>query len=138
MLKRRETRYKLSKIGEDRLRKAHPVLQALVMEMLFYKDLSVIETVRSLETQKAYVEKGVSKTLKSKHLPDEEGYSRAIDIYPYPLPLDSRGNIDSSSREWDMLALAAYYCAGKLGIKGLVWGGFWTSFIDKPHFELED
>ena len=137
MLKRKSEPYKLSKIGEARLGCAHPTLQALIREMLWYKDLSVIETTRSQAKQLEYVAKGVSKTLYSKHLPKEDGYSRAIDIYPYPVPR-VQGEIDSRSREWDKLAAVAFYCAGKLGIDNLAWGGHRTTLVYKPHYELEE
>lgn len=136
-IQRKDKPYKLSKIGQARLETAHPLLQALIQEMLWYKDLSVIETTRSQTKQLEYVAKGVSKTMYSKHLPKEDGYSRAIDIYPYPVPR-VRGEIDSNSREWDRLAAVAFFCAGKLGIENLNWGGLWNTFIDKPHYELEE
>lgn len=59
-----------------------------------------------------------------------------MDIYPYPIPRNKKGEIDSSSREWDELALTVFYCAGKLGITNLEWGGQWKTFIDKPHYQL--
>lgn len=138
MLKRQKTPYKLSKLGKERLTKAHPKLQVLVNEMLWYMDFSLIESVRSLEQQKANLAKGVSKTLKSKHLARPDGYSRAIDIWPYPAPRNSKGELDSNSREWDKLAMVAFYCAGKLGFESLEWGGLWKSLVDKPHYEMEE
>lgn len=138
MLERKTEPYKLSKIGMARLENAHPLLQALIKEMLWYVDFSLIESTRSLEQQKKNVAKGVSKTLKSKHLPDENGFSHAVDIWPYPAPRRTDGELDSNSNAWTNLALVAFFCAGKLGIQNLTWGGLWKTLVDKPHFELED
>lgn len=135
-IQRRTKPFVLSRAGEDRLVRAHPILQKLLREVLFYKDFTLVESLRTLEKQKEYVRKGVSKTLKSKHLPNKNGFSLAVDIYPYPIPRTKSGEIDSSSKEWDALARVVYYCAGRLGIDNLEWGGSWTSFIDKPHFQL--
>lgn len=95
-------------------------------------DFSVIEGLRTEETQKTYVATGVSKTLKSKHL---EGL--AVDLYPWPYPKTQDGLIDSDSNAWNILAFYLGYCAGKLGLN-ITWGGTWKSLVDKPHFELED
>ena len=48
MLERKTEPYKLSKIGMARLENAHPLLQALLKEMLWYVDFSLIESTRSL------------------------------------------------------------------------------------------
>lgn len=130
-LTRREKPYALSSRSKLRLRGVNPLLQELVEEILFYMDISVIEGLRDLETQKRYVRDGVSKTLASKHL---EGL--AVDLYPYPVPRTPTGEIDSESPRWDQLARVAYYCAGKIGIPNLEWGGTWKSLVDKPHFQL--
>ena len=137
-MKKLEKPYKLSSLGEKRLKCAHPKLQELIRLMLYYIDLSVIETVRSQEQQLKNVKAGVSKTLKSKHLPRPDGYSRAIDIWPYPAPRLANGELDSNSKEWDKLALVAFYCAGCLGFEDLEWGGLWKTLVDKPHYEMEE
>lgn len=137
-MKRLRKPYKLSKAGLERLTGAHPKLQELLLEMLWYIDFSLIESTRSLEQQKVNLAKGVSKTLKSKHLPDSNGFSHAVDIWPYPVPRKPNGQLDSNSKRWDELALVAFYCAGKLGFEGLEWGGLWKSLVDKPHFQMED
>ena len=96
-------------------------------------DFSVIEGLRSIETQKEYVAKGASKTMKSKHL---EG--KAVDIAPYP-------------RDYDDIERFVYLggfilgVASQLGVK-LRWGLDWdmdtytkdTGFRDIGHFEVVD
>lgn len=128
---RKSKPYALSATSAKRLSGVHPILQKLVKEMLFYIDVSVIEGLRSLETQKAYVERGVSKTLSSAHL---DGH--AVDLYPFPVPRLKNGEIDSESKKWNEMALVAYYCAGKMGIEELEWGGTWKTLVDKPHFQI--
>ena len=50
-------------------------------------DFSVREGVRTPETQKEYVAKGVSKTMASKHLIQPDGYGHAVDLYPSPIDM---------------------------------------------------
>ena len=96
-------------------------------------DFTVIEGVRSLETQKSYVDKGVSKTMSSKHL-----VGRAVDIAPYPVDYD---NIN----RFIYLGGIVLGIASQLGVK-LRWGMDWdmdtyvkdTKFIDAGHFEMVD
>ena len=67
-MKRRESPYRLSKTSLARLKGVDQRLVSLVYEMLWYIDVSVIEGLRTLEQQRQNVAKGVSQTLKSKHL----------------------------------------------------------------------
>lgn len=130
ILNRQSRPYPLSASSKKRLEGVHPDLVALVLEMLWYFDISVVEGLRDVETQRRYVTEGRSKTMASKHL-----VGLAVDLYPYPVPKKGR-EIDSNSIAWDKMALVAYYCAGKLGIENLEWGGTWKSLVDKPHFQL--
>lgn len=63
-------------------RLVHLVCQS-IYEFDFPCDWGVFETKRTLEKQKENVRKGVSKTLNSRHIPDEIGIVRAVDIVPY-------------------------------------------------------
>lgn len=130
ILNRQSKPYPLSVTSKKRLEGVHPDLVALVLEMLWYFDISVVEGLRDVETQRRYVAEGRSKTMASKHLK-----GLAVDLYPYPVPKKG-SEIDSNSIAWDKMALVAYYCAGKLGIENLEWGGTWKSLVDKPHFQL--
>ena len=96
-------------------------------------DFSVIEGMRSLETQTQYVADGVSKTLKSKHL---EG--KAVDIAPYPIDYDD-------TERFVYLGGFILGVASQLGVK-LRWGLDWdmdtytkdTKFRDIGHFEIKE
>lgn len=130
-MQRKKIPYSLSARSLERLQGVDPRLQALVHEVLYYFDVSVIEGRRSEQTQREYVKAGVSKTMNSKHL---DGL--AVDLYPFPIPRTSKGEIDSKSEAWNKMAWVVGYCAGKLGLD-ITWGGTWKTLIDKPHFELE-
>lgn len=129
---RRKTPYALSKKSANNLNGVDGRLVDLVKEALFYIDFSVIEGLRSIETQKQYVALGVSKTMLSKHL-----VGKAVDLYPYPVPRLTSGEIDSNSEKWNQLGGVVLTLARAMGIQ-VQWGGLWTSFIDKPHFEIKE
>lgn len=94
-------------------------------------DFTVIEGVRSLETQKGYVAKGASKTLKSKHID-----GKAVDIAPYPVDYDD-------VERFVYLGGFILGIASQLGVE-IRWGLDWdrdtytkdTGFRDAGHFEL--
>ncbi|MDR1552565.1 MAG: M15 family metallopeptidase [Prevotellaceae bacterium] len=86
-------------------------------------DVTVSEGLRTIETQQKYVAEGKSKTMYSKHI---TGY--AVDLYPIV-----NGSIDNTKFEQlaaEMKKQAALQCAI------IEWGGDWKTFIDKPHFQL--
>jgi len=125
------------------------------------QDFSIHDGLRTLAEQKRYVDRGVSKTLKSKHLKQRDGHGHAIDAVPY---------INGKLRwEWQPIyeiAATMNRTANELGVR-LRWGGVWDrilnelsadsaaaakrqvdayvarrrragrrAFIDGPHFEL--
>lgn len=130
--KRHSTPFPLSKKSKNRLDGVDVQLVRLVHEMLYYMNISVIEGLRSVDTQKYYVSIGVSKTMNSKHLS-----GKAVDLYPYPVPRKEEGEIDSDSPAWDEMGKLALTLARALGIQ-IQWGGLWVSLIDKPHFEIKE
>lgn len=116
--------YKLSQRSLDRLKGVHPDLVKVVKRAieLTDHDFSVIEGVRSVETQREYVAKGVSKTMNSRHIT-----GHAVDLYPVGRPTP-----------WErcvVVAKAMQKAADEFGVP-IVWGGSWKSFYDGPHFEL--
>jgi peptidoglycan L-alanyl-D-glutamate endopeptidase CwlK len=69
----------------NKLDKVHPHLIVWVTSFLHQYpeyDLAVVEGKRTLGRQKRLVEQGLSWTMNSRHLAQEDGYSHAIDIYP--------------------------------------------------------
>ena len=124
--------YALGKRSLESLVGVHPDLVRVVkraIELTEY-DFSVIEGVRSIETQRAYVEKGVSWRMDSRHLT-----GHAVDLYPVgrPTPWPRCHNIKD----------AMFAAAKELGVS-IRWGGDWDmdgdykdeAKYDGPHFEL--
>jgi len=83
----------------------------------------IYETIRTLETQKQNVAKGVSQTLKSYHI-----IGQALDF----VPVDSKGNTLWNGYGSSNIQKAIKY-AKQLGFE---WGGDWKSFVDKPHLQF--
>lgn len=127
---------KFSSKSKAKLETCHPLLQKLFNEVIKHEDCTIIEGVRSLETQQEYVRKGVSKTMNSKHLKNDDGYSHAVDVIKYPI------DWNDAPRNY-MFAGFVKGVADSLGINirmGADWNGNMTakdqSFHDLPHFEL--
>ena len=127
---------KFSKKSQDKLSSCHPLLQEVFNEVIKYVDCTVVEGVRDPETQKEYVRRGVSKTLESKHLKQDDGYSHAVDCVPYP--------IDWKDKDRFYFFGGIVTMAAKMKGIDIRWGGDWSSdndfkdqsFHDLPHFEL--
>lgn len=124
--------YALGKRSLERLAGVHPDLVRVVKRAieLTDHDFSVIEGLRTLETQRAYVAKGASKTMNSRHIT-----GHAVDLYPVGRPTP-----------WDkcpVVAAAMLAAAVELDV-AIRWGGDWNmngdsrdeKFYDGPHFEL--
>lgn len=112
--------------------KLHPKLKQLFLEAIKNSpiDFTIVETVRDLELQKKYVKDGKSKTLKSRHIPEtnKSKLCEAVDIAPIV-------NNKTDYTKCDIVAKHILDVAKKLKIK-ITWGGSWSSFPDKPHFQL--
>ena len=146
---------KFSNKSKQLLKGVHPNL-IKVMERaieITEQDFSIICGVRTLETQRNLVKQGKSKTMKSKHLVQVDGYSHAVDVVPYP--------IDWNLENFYPIAEAVRKASKELNIN-VRWGGAWITlnltektigelvkeysearrksgnkvFIDAPHFEL--
>lgn len=95
-------------------------------------DVRITQGVRTLEEQRRNVARGVSKTMKSRHIPasNRSRLAEAIDLAPF----------FAGSPKWDWpyfhQIAAGMKAAAKLENVPIVWGGDWKSFKDGPHFEL--
>lgn len=89
----------------------------------------LIETARDLERQRYYKSIGVSRTLKSMHLPQPpNGLSLAFDVCPREY-LRVKG-WSPGGQLWPILS--------EVGADvGLLWGGDWRGWKDLPHFYRE-
>lgn len=138
--------YRFSANSLDNLVGVHPKLVDVVMDVMAMQvmDFSVKEGVRTTEKQQEYFSKGVTKTLKSKHLKQKDGYGWAVDLYPSPVDMAAvnKGNAKEIAR-FGVIAGLMFACASARGVK-IIWGGDWNkdgrtldhSFFDAPHFEL--
>lgn len=146
--------FKLGKRSVKELEGVHADLVSVVQRAIAItpQDFAVHDGIRTLDEQKALVERGASKTLKSRHIT-----GHAVDLVPY---------INGKLRwEWEpiyLVADAVRTAAQELGIP-LRWGGAWDvdftasdelpedivtdysarrrdagkkAFLDGPHFEL--
>jgi peptidoglycan L-alanyl-D-glutamate endopeptidase CwlK len=124
------TRFVLGEKSLANLEGVHPDLAAVVKAAIGISgsDFGVHEGLRSIETQKSYFARGVSKTMNSKHLKQVDGYSHAVDLVPY---------LDGALRwEWPLIypiAAAVQDAARSLSTK-IRWGGVW----DRTLLELAD
>lgn len=123
---------KLTASDEKRLSRAHPDL-AKVIRLAAEKTtipFTILQSDRTLKEQEENVRKGVSQTMRSRHLISPDGMVRAVDI----APLD--GN--KASFAWPLyhkLAPIIKDAAKQLGI-AIEWGGDWKKFKDGPHWQL--
>lgn len=137
-----------------------PVMTDMAKLALKYsrQDFMVYDGVRMIEEQKRNVANGSSKTMNSKHLPQADGFSHAIDLVP----------VVQGIPKWDwqliyFVAVAVDRAATEMKIANRIrWGGVWDrtladfggsaksyqqeveayakrhpgkDFLDGPHFE---
>jgi len=113
--------FKLSKRSLKRLEGVHPQLVDTVkiaLSKYAIYDFGVTCGVRDMATQKKLMASGASKTLRSKHLIQDDGYSHAVDLVCY----------DDGVR-WEMpyyisTAEAMRSAAREVGL-ALTWGACW-------------
>jgi peptidoglycan L-alanyl-D-glutamate endopeptidase CwlK len=134
------------------------VVMALTLSTI---DFRVMQTIRSLAAQKQAVASGHSRTMKSKHLPDENGFAHAADLGAWV-----GGKVVWTEDCYADIAWAMDKAATQLGIASNVrWGAAWdrvlsdfggahiaylaeakayairhtgSDLIDMPHFEWVD
>lgn len=152
--------FKLSKRSLSRLEGVHPDLVEVVKTAIEITkiDFGVTQGVRTLQEQKQLVASGASQTMNSRHLPQSDGFSHAVDVVAY---VGSR--VSWELNLYDNIADAFKYAAIEHDVK-LRWGAAWhiddirewdgtmqdamnsyidlrrsqgrRPFIDGPHFEL--
>lgn len=152
--------YQLGKTSRQRLQGVDPRLVRCVERaiQLTAQDFTVLEGVRSIETQRDYVRRGVSQTMNSRHLRQPDGLGKAVDLVPWA------GGMPRW--EWPLIwpiAEAMRRASIELGVP-IRWGGGWfrldqlgsqaaikrasdaytaarkaqkkSAFLDGPHYEI--
>ncbi|CDO34033.1 M15 family metallopeptidase [Novosphingobium sp. KN65.2] len=151
--------YSLGQRSLARLEGVHPLLVSVVHRAIAItaQDFTVQEGLRSIDTQRLYVRRGVSKTMNSKHLKQSDGFGHAVDLVPW---------LNGQPRwEWPLIwaiAVAMDQASAELKVP-LTWGAIWDKqmsqyggspealraevdaykvrhpgpdFIDGPHYQL--
>ncbi len=123
----------LTAVDMKRLASAHPDLSLVVLMAARATTVPfmVLESTRSIEQQRLNVKKGVSWTLRSRHLASKDGFSRAVDVAPI-------GPDGKASYAWPIyykLAPQIKAAAVKAGVT-VEWGGDWKKTPDGPHWQL--
>jgi peptidoglycan LD-endopeptidase CwlK len=139
----------------------HPALKAVIVRavQLSAVDFGVHDGTRTLSEQRRLVDRGVSKTMKSRHLVRPDGYGHAVDLVPW-----IGGRFSWADWRPFYAIAAAVEAARREQGPDLVWGGVWDrtmgqlkcqtaqdfaaalaaygarhpgpDFYDGPHFEL--
>ena len=92
-------------------------------------DFSVVDGLRTIEEQKKNIEDGVSWTMDSYHLPDENEESNAVDLYPWV-----NSKTDHDPKHYKYIARAMFKASQILGVT-IEWGGLWRNREDLPHWQ---
>lgn len=116
----------------------HPALVQVAHRALMLSpcDFTVTEGLRSVDRQRVLVDNGSSRTMKSYHLLQDDGYGHAIDVYPY---WGGRVHVESTREnleKFEEIAAAFKTAAAELNVI-ITWGGDWKTFRDCPHFQIE-
>lgn len=129
--------YKFSKRSLDKLETCEEDLQKVLHKAIEWVDFSIIEGRRTKSRQRELVRQGYSTTMKSRHLPNENGLSEAVDIIPYPVVVDGVSCWDEKGhKRFNQLYGYIMAAAKEVGVE-LEWGGNWKSFFDAPHYQLK-
>lgn len=124
---------KLSHSDEVKLKQCHPDLAKVIREAAKTTTVpfKILEVTRSLATQRANIRRGVSTTLRSRHLPSKDGLARAADV----IPVDEKGKLIWAWPVYHKLAPIIKAAAKRVKVP-VEWGGDWKSFKDGPHWQL--
>lgn len=151
--------FALSKKSITELTGVHADLVAVVHRaiQLTTQDFAVHDGIRTLAEQQKYFAAGVAKTMKSKHLPQPDGFGHAVDLVP----------VINGQLRWEWAAIYPIAAAMRQAVEELgvavVWGGVWDrklndlsenaiglssdvqsyaarypgpDFLDGPHYQL--
>lgn len=129
-----------------------PRLRGVFMEAIKVVDLKIIDGLRTVAEQRKNVERGVSKTMHSKHLPQPDGMAHAVDAMPHPIDWNAveKGWQALKRADPELRTAEAVYALGVIrGIahmmnvpvrQGIDWDNDTQfedqNFLDLPHTEI--
>lgn len=134
--------YKYSQKSLTKLNTCHPDIQKIFKKAIQFIDITILEGQRSMERQEELVRTGMSQTMNSKHLKQDDGWSHAVDAALWPVDWNDKDRFVYLGGF--IIALAEImYKNGEITHK-IRWGGDWDSdqnikehsFFDGPHFEI--
>lgn len=129
----------------------HPVLVALMSKVTVYFDCSILPgSVRTKEQEALNVKNGLSQTMNSMHIPQEDGWSHAVDAACNPQQWDNSPPSGLTKYQVQLIFFGGFVqgmaAASPEIMKDYVlrYGGDWNmddqtqnnSFNDLDHFEL--
>lgn len=123
----RETHFTLSLTSRARLEFVHPKLVQCVELAITYSlvDFRVQQGLRSVADQRKAVAEGHSRTMKSKHLKQADGFVWAVDLVVL-----TDGVVDWTFEHYANIALAMDKAATELGVAGHIrWGCSWDRVL---------
>lgn len=124
--------------SENNLLGVHPKLVEVCRQAIVVMDFTVLDGVRTAEEQAANIARGVSWTKNSKHIPQADGFSHAVDLAPSATGIDWK-----DTEMFCVLAGVMLASAKAVGVR-LRWGGDWDQDMstsderkrDYGHFEV--
>lgn len=126
----------LGEASKQQLKPLHPKLKQCVELAIKYTlvDFKVLDVERTVAEQRELVRKGASKTMKSKHLRQADGFVHAVDL----------GALVNGKVSWDFehyyyIARAMDRAATELGVAGNIrWGAAWDRVLSDFGTNSED
>ncbi len=117
--------------SETNLQGVHPDLVKVVRRTAGNGvSFRVTEGARDTKRQEMLVKSGASTTKNSRHIPGQDGLSKAVDLVAI---VD--GKVSWSWKHYEMINAEMQKAARELGVT-VEWGGDWKTFKDGPHFQL--
>lgn len=138
--------YHLSVTSMKRLKGVHPSIIIIVCRSIQICEIDFMVGRdggrRTEQQQRKLISSGKSETMQSYHLPQDDGFSHAVDLWALVNGSVPWKSLDAFKKVRD----AVYQACNELGYALPTWGGDWDrdgrsddhDFIDAPHFQWED
>ena len=126
------SKFKLSNRSLGNLKDVRPELVRVVKRAIQITpiDFGVSEGLRHVDRQEALVYEGASQTMDSLHLPQEDGYAWAVDLF-----IIVNGKANWEHKHFRKVIQAVFTAAIEEGVQ-IEAGALWRDFVDSPHIQL--